>query len=187
MIYLMQNTETGQAYVGSTDRTLVDEWEYQIKKSRGRSTHPLYKAIRHYGTARFSMKELSNDRTVEAWIERYNAIENGYNLPTPPVHVVSRPLEVCERIASTLKQACTDELRDKMRKVHTGAKRSVEARQKMSRAWTEKRRREQSERLTSANRDAASKLHDYTCASCGREFKGVKQGTFGAHRRVCKG
>lgn len=84
IIYVHINKLNGKAYVGQTVQTLQDRW------GRGSSystcTH-FYNAIQKYGWDNFEHKILEcgledtelNERE-RYWIEKYNSIQNGYNI-----------------------------------------------------------------------------------------------------------
>lgn len=84
IIYVHINKINGKAYVGQTIQTLQDRWGQGSLYST--CTH-FYNAIQKYGWDNFEHKVLEcglnedelNDKE-KYWIEKYNSIQNGYNL-----------------------------------------------------------------------------------------------------------
>lgn len=84
IIYVHINKLNGKAYVGQTVQTLQKRWG----RGSSYSTCPcFYKAIQKYGWDNFEHKILEcglddaelNERE-KYWIEKYNSIQNGYNI-----------------------------------------------------------------------------------------------------------
>lgn len=87
IIYKVTNLITGEIYVGQTRRTLNDRYNDHIKRVRKGSKLPLHTAIRQYGVDSFKFEEickasnLNELNTLERYyIEKYDCINNGYNL-----------------------------------------------------------------------------------------------------------
>ena len=75
-----------KSYIGQTTRTIEERWSEHLKEARAnRSNHPIYRAIRKYGSENFTIsliEEVSNDKLdmrEKYWIQYYDTYKNGYN------------------------------------------------------------------------------------------------------------
>jgi group I intron endonuclease len=91
LIYLITNKINGKRYVGQTIQTLRNRWHGHKQASLpGKSTVPLYNAIRKYGLENFEIKVLSRSHSMEELNHREaycikllgTLSPNGYNLAT---------------------------------------------------------------------------------------------------------
>lgn len=92
-IYKIENTITGQLYIGKTTQSVKTRWSQH--KSRGRSiderttkhSYKLYKDMKIYGIDKFVCSTIDVANSIEElaekekyYIEHYDSINNGYNL-----------------------------------------------------------------------------------------------------------
>lgn len=86
-IYKITNQVNGKVYIGKTNLTIEQRWEYH-KKDRNKSEYlarPLYRAIAKYGIDSFSIEQVEEcaeqiaDEREIYWIDFYQSYKNGYN------------------------------------------------------------------------------------------------------------
>lgn len=120
VIYKITNKKSGKSYVGQTTQKLKDRLGQHRTDSR---PYPISLAIRKYGWENFEVAVLatSASRQTLDLLEEFFIIENntqkpfGYNLK-----------------AGGNNSVCTEDLRERRRKIQLGKKHSPETRQKMS-------------------------------------------------------
>lgn len=88
-IYRITNTVNGKVYIGQTSVSIAQRWRQHRWASKKDSTHPLYRAIKKYGSDKFSIECLetvigSRSDLVDAeirLIRSYSSLSpKGYNL-----------------------------------------------------------------------------------------------------------
>ena len=84
-IYKVENTHTGQCYIGQTIRSPDDRFAEHIRESKRGTVTELYDAMREYGIEAFDMKvvhavdlDALNECEIST-IEEYDAFTSGYN------------------------------------------------------------------------------------------------------------
>jgi group I intron endonuclease len=83
-IYKITNNINGKFYIGKT-KDVKNRWKTHLSLV-GKKRHPLYDAILHYGKDNFTVDVIDNgdefiiDQLEIEWIEKTNAINEGYNM-----------------------------------------------------------------------------------------------------------
>ena len=71
IIYLVQNKETGEKYVGSSKNSLQVAWNQKIKHAREKRTDKLSKNILQYGKESFEVSILYECKSYDTlWVEK---------------------------------------------------------------------------------------------------------------------
>lgn len=133
LIYMATCKETGKKYVGATTKTLSARIRAHEARVRFGSHYHFHNALRKYGVDGFIWEILQDgimtreelDRREIEFIKSYGTIIKGYNISTGGGggdNWTNNPKK--------------EDIRERLRVVHTGKKASLESRQKMSRTRT---------------------------------------------------
>jgi group I intron endonuclease len=85
---MIENILNGKFYIGKTVKTVQERFKQHIRLAKKRTNRKLYDAMNHYGIDKFVVhvmedniqsQDLLNEREIY-WINKLNAIENGYNM-----------------------------------------------------------------------------------------------------------
>jgi group I intron endonuclease len=203
-IYLVTNLVNGKQYVGQTTLSVEERWKEHLKKTKAGKSNRLYCAIRKYGPEAFvaeGVTECENqeqmNRLESLWVVllRTHDYKYGYNM-TLGGDGCSGIEEVKEKMRKAVSEAmsgrpCPQGTRDSTGRRFKGKPKPLSQRQKMAAHWnteTEQgrnRRKKQAGVARQVNAIENIKLKDYTCPTCGQEFKQVTKGVYGGHRKAC--
>ena len=85
IIYVIENTQNGNRYVGQTRMSLNKRWAAHIQESKVYSERPLYRALSKYGIDVFNVR-IVQETTIDNlnareqyWINYFDSYSNGYN------------------------------------------------------------------------------------------------------------
>ena len=119
VIYAIYNKETGQYFIGQTDKQVNKRWQEHLHEAQRMNASPLYKSIRKYGVGKFNIRVIEEcpiDKLNERerhWISEYDSYNNGYNENKGSIDKCIKKDVIIGKVNDTLSDTVNDTVSDK--------------------------------------------------------------------------